>query len=61
MVQVKPPEYYNPVMSLLLEDKKAWTGMKTTGQLRLLHDVPIPKKFVPKRLPVLAYRLVLDE
>ncbi|EDQ90423.1 uncharacterized protein MONBRDRAFT_635, partial [Monosiga brevicollis MX1] len=49
---VKPPEYYNPVMSLLLEDKKAWTGMKTTGQLRLLHDVPIPKNKSSEYRPI---------
>ena len=31
---VSVPRYYNPVTSLLREDKSQWTGMRTVGQLR---------------------------
>ena len=31
---VAVPQYYNPVTSLLLKDKAAWTGMRTVGQIR---------------------------
>ena len=31
---VAVPQYYNPVTSLLLRDKTAWTGMRTVGQIR---------------------------
>ncbi|KAL2914398.1 Glycoside hydrolase 2 (Mannanase, beta-galactosidase), partial [Polyrhizophydium stewartii] len=31
---VKPKKFYNPVTSLLLSNKLAWRGMRTTGQLR---------------------------
>jgi ribosome biogenesis protein BMS1 len=31
---VKPKKYYNPVSSLLLDDKAKWSGMRTAGQIR---------------------------
>ena len=31
---VTVPQYYNPVTSLLSEDKGAWSGMRTVGQIR---------------------------
>ncbi len=31
---VQPPRFYNPVTSLLLQDKGAWEGMRLTGQVR---------------------------
>ncbi|KAJ3070044.1 Glycoside hydrolase 2 (Mannanase, beta-galactosidase) [Podochytrium sp. JEL0797] len=31
---VKPKKFYNPVSSLLLQDKTAWRGMRLTGQIR---------------------------
>ncbi|KAI8615947.1 hypothetical protein BC830DRAFT_1120039 [Chytriomyces sp. MP71] len=31
---IKPKKFYNPVSSLLLQDKKGWKGMRLTGQIR---------------------------
>jgi len=38
---VKPPKYYNPVTSLLLEDK-VWKGMRTVGEIRYQRKLAIP-------------------
>lgn len=32
--QILPRKFYNPVTSLLLKDKKNWSGMRLTGQVR---------------------------
>ncbi|CAN6654628.1 ribosome biogenesis protein Bms1p [Trichomonascus vanleenenianus] len=32
--QVKPRRFYNPVTSLLLQDKTTWNGMRLTGKVR---------------------------
>ncbi len=42
--RVKPVPYYNPVPSLLLSNKSAWIGMRTTAELRRQNQVPIPFK-----------------
>jgi len=41
---VEPKEYYNPVTSLLMAQKDAWIGMKTTGQLRFERGLHAPVK-----------------
>jgi ribosome biogenesis protein BMS1 len=38
---VQPKRFYNPVTSLLLA-KKAWTGMRTTGQIRKEEAIKTP-------------------
>lgn len=40
--QILPRKFYNPVTSLLLKNKKDWTGMKLTGQVRAERGVPTP-------------------
>ncbi|PNS17055.1 Ribosome bioproteinsis protein bms1 [Sphaceloma murrayae] len=36
---VRPHRYYNPVTELV-----GWEGMRTTGELRVVHSVPTPKE-----------------
>ncbi|KAH8925719.1 DUF663-domain-containing protein [Atractiella rhizophila] len=62
---IKPRQYYNPVSSLLLEDKGTWKGMRLTGEVRLEQGkkAPVPlnsqyqkierskRKFNPLRVP----------
>ncbi|KAF4550077.1 putative ribosome biogenesis protein bms1 [Elsinoe fawcettii] len=36
---VRPHRYYNPVTELV-----GWEGMRTTGELRVVHNVPTPKE-----------------
>lgn len=40
---VSIPAFYNPVTSLLkpVGEKDTWSGMRTTGQLRLAHGVKL--------------------
>eukprot|EP01135_Chromosphaera_perkinsii_P004300 Nk52_evm12s276 gene=Nk52_evmTU12s276 len=49
---VKPLSYYNPVTSLLLEDKGAWTGMRSVGQIRQEEKIKIPYKHDSKYTPI---------
>lgn len=37
---VKPKKYYNPVRSLLVQEKN-WSGMRTTGQIRREENIPL--------------------
>ncbi|KAJ3031359.1 UNVERIFIED_CONTAM: Glycoside hydrolase 2 (Mannanase, beta-galactosidase) [Siphonaria sp. JEL0065] len=39
---VKPKKFYNPVSSLLLQDKKGWKGMRLTGQIRRDEKLRVP-------------------
>ncbi|KAI9348668.1 hypothetical protein BDR26DRAFT_911010 [Obelidium mucronatum] len=39
---VKPKKFYNPVSSLLLQDKKGWKGMRLTGQIRRDQALRVP-------------------
>jgi len=39
---VQPRRFYNPVTSLLLSDKGAWTGMRLTGQVRYEEGLKTP-------------------
>ncbi|KAJ3522810.1 hypothetical protein NMY22_g11729 [Coprinellus aureogranulatus] len=39
---VQPRKFYNPVTSLLLSDKAAWTGMRLTGQVRREEGLKTP-------------------
>ncbi|KIJ54976.1 hypothetical protein M422DRAFT_153111 [Sphaerobolus stellatus SS14] len=62
---VQPRKFYNPVNSLLLEDKGEWTGMRLTGQIRRDQNVKTPltadstykkitrppRKFNPLKIP----------
>jgi len=62
---VEPPRYYNPVTSLLLEDKSSWRGMRTVRQIREDMHLPLPidadseykaieryeRKFNPLKIP----------
>ena len=41
---VKPRRYYNPVSSLLLDDKENWKGMRVTGQIRFDQGLNVPEK-----------------
>lgn len=43
---IEVPQFYNPVTSLLLppEEKKAWIGMKTLGQLRRERGISLSQK-----------------
>ena len=41
---VDPKTYYNPVTSLLMAQKDAWQGMKTTGTLRYEKGLSVPVK-----------------
>ncbi|KAG1696682.1 Ribosome biogenesis protein bms1 [Nymphon striatum] len=43
-LQVKVPQFYNPVTTLLLppEEKSKWKGMKTVGQLRREKGLKVP-------------------
>lgn len=43
-VSVDVPRYYNPVTSLLSEDKTNWEGMRTVGQLRKDEGLKVPYK-----------------
>lgn len=38
---VKPPKFYNPVVSLLEQDKQ-WQGMRTVGQMRFERNLRAP-------------------
>ena len=40
---VSVPAFYNPVTSLLkpIGEKDTWSGMRTTGQLRLAHGIKL--------------------
>lgn len=40
--QIVPRKFYNPVTSLLLKDKKNWTGMRLTGVVRAEKNIPTP-------------------
>jgi len=37
-----PRKFYNPVTSLLLSNKGNWAGMRLTGEVRKLEDIPTP-------------------
>lgn len=39
---VKPKKYYNPVTSLLIEDKSSWKGMRLTGEIRRDMNIKTP-------------------
>jgi len=39
---VEPPEFYNPVTSLLVADKSSWSGMRRTGQIRRDEGINTP-------------------
>ncbi|KAJ3231202.1 Glycoside hydrolase 2 (Mannanase, beta-galactosidase) [Chytriomyces hyalinus] len=39
---IKPKKFYNPVSSLLLQNKKAWKGMRLTGQIRRDENMKVP-------------------
>ncbi|KAJ7069922.1 GTP binding protein [Mycena amicta] len=39
---MQPRKFYNPVTSLLLSDKSAWSGMRLTGQVRREEGVKTP-------------------
>ncbi|KAJ3296166.1 Glycoside hydrolase 2 (Mannanase, beta-galactosidase) [Rhizoclosmatium sp. JEL0117] len=39
---VKPKKFYNPVSSLLLQDKAGWKGMRLTGQIRRDQKLKVP-------------------
>ncbi|KAI8912692.1 hypothetical protein EDD86DRAFT_202057 [Gorgonomyces haynaldii] len=41
---VKPKRFYNPVTSLLLEEKSKWQGMRTTGQIRFEDGIKLVQK-----------------
>lgn len=41
---VKPKKFYNPVTSLLLEDKNNWKGMRLTGEVRAVNGVETPRE-----------------
>lgn len=40
---VKPKKFYNPVTSLLLNDKTNWKGMRLTGEVRAMNNVETPR------------------
>ena len=40
--QIKPRQYYNPVGSLLLQDKSKWQGMRLTGEVRRDQQLKTP-------------------
>lgn len=62
---IEPKKLYNPVTSLLLSNKKGWTGMRLTGQIRRDEAVDTPldpnsayrsiersaRKFNPLKIP----------
>ena len=39
---VKPPQFYNPVTSLLLQDKE-WSGMRRVGEIRWANNQKAPQ------------------
>ncbi|KTW25988.1 arf-GAP with GTPase, ANK repeat and PH domain-containing protein 9 [Pneumocystis carinii B80] len=39
---IKPKKYYNPVTSLLMEDKSSWKGMRLTGEIRRDLNIKTP-------------------
>ncbi|KAG5520199.1 hypothetical protein PMAC_001276 [Pneumocystis sp. 'macacae'] len=39
---IKPRKYYNPVTSLLIEDKSSWKGMRLTGEIRRKLNIKTP-------------------
>ncbi|KAF5345517.1 hypothetical protein D9758_012033 [Tetrapyrgos nigripes] len=39
---IQPRKFYNPVTSLLLSNKSAWTGMRLTGQVRHAEGLKTP-------------------
>ncbi|KAL4178746.1 hypothetical protein AMTRI_Chr13g116660 [Amborella trichopoda] len=63
--QVDVPRFFNPVTSALQPRDRAWKGMKTVGELRKEHNLPValnkdslykpierkPKKFNPLKIP----------
>lgn len=40
---VKPKKFYNPVTSLLLNDKTNWKGMRLTGEVRAVNNIETPR------------------
>lgn len=42
-VSLEARKFYNPVTSLLLEDKGEWTGMRLTGQVRREQGLRAPQ------------------
>ena len=40
--QVEVPQFYNPLTTALQPRDKIWQGMKTVGELRREHNIPIP-------------------
>lgn len=40
--QILPRKFYNPVTSLLLQDKEDWTGMRLTGEVRAKQGIETP-------------------
>ena len=49
---VSIPKYYNPVSSLLSEDKAMWNGMRTVGQIRFETGTKAPAKKNSKYTPI---------
>jgi len=43
-VRVEAEKFYNPVLSLLIEDSGKWKGMRTVGQQRWEKKLEVPKK-----------------
>jgi len=43
-VRVEAEKFYNPVLSLLIEDGGKWKGMRTVGQQRYEKRIEAPKK-----------------
>ncbi|GAA93772.1 uncharacterized protein L969DRAFT_92309 [Mixia osmundae IAM 14324] len=50
--EIHPRKFYNPVGSLLLEDKSLWTGMRLTGEVRRHEGVKTPSNINSLYKPV---------
>ncbi|KAI9362078.1 hypothetical protein DFJ73DRAFT_12216 [Zopfochytrium polystomum] len=58
---VKPKKFYNPVCTLLLQDKKSWKGMRLLGQLRVDEGLKIPNKSDSRYKPIVRKRRVFNK
>ncbi len=57
---VEPKEYYNPVTSLLVDNKLSWRGMRTVSEIRRAQALAVPQKRDSAYRPIERYVLPTD-
>lgn len=60
--QVEVPQFYNPLTTALQPRDQTWRGMKTVGEMRREHNLPIPvnKDSLYKVVPCVRQAIALE-